>query len=304
MYEWDNNKLDSLIISYNYDEIKNLSYSDKLYVLKYVNVGTWNLGGWSIQDKELLYQINIYINRSFKEKLSWANSHIYKDNLRKTTDILCKLTLEDIRKVNMFSYITIDNLNDLPKNKKDILIDQLRYLYKNNYIAFLNNFIHTYNGETSVADCKNSYNCDQFKRYNFGYIIKHINFVRSICPECEYNEDFVKTINSTLYCYFIVQNLSYYDTKWNLTDDDKRFYSRVFTSKIKLRDAYNVVVLYQWLNNALTSEEEKELLRKFTFKQNEDNYGNNGLINLLDRVPLTETNKTIIANLKFEFALK
>ena len=301
-YSWAISEMDEKLANWNYGTIKQLPYAEKIYIFKYLNCSWWEVRYWDKCDQELFYNVNIYINRNLHNKLNFACN--FENKIDKIVNIYKELDYEDSLDINLFSYINRSDFMILNKETQDLFKKYIIYQYGKDYSAFLGKFVMLFTDELTKANAK-TYGNYHSNINDLMFLMKIINFVKYIYPDCIYNDEFNDNVNKLLYCHFNCAVHHNYSEVYDLTNEDKDYISKVFTSKTKIRDIHNVSFIMNWLTGYLTVKEERDLVNKFTFKKTKEHYRTETIIKKLDKITITnDENKALINNLKFELALK
>lgn len=285
------NKLDEIIVNYNYKKIKELTYVEKLYVCKYLTISAYRLeyDCWNEADIDIFMNVNIYLYTTYN-KLS-AISHAYKNNLKivKTINVLMEANDEDFKN-NIFSFIPFlkPDVLDLIMDNKDFY-NRLFTLYTPK--EFMEKF-YTYYGNLTKTDVNRRASGQIKEINNFIYLLRFVH----------YNVE--KTYINTIFTAWALQNYPYHlSTTINLSDWEKETIINAWTDITRIRGVQLIYELLDVFNGAFDEKLERKLLSKIEYKDALRGYNKIKMIEQLETVTNHSDNKLYLKSMKFAFSL-
>ncbi len=277
--------VEELLINFDYDKVKDLSLEDKMFFFKYVNLAYWGISHkWNQFDKDLFYSINIKVNHDWCNKINYLciydnNKSIYDERKKN----LFMSMPDDIFLNNVFNfYSPIWGNVDIDIQQRLLSLMSCKDIYRK--------FIPYYCLKLKATDAK-------FKSHISIY--NNIEGIINVCRFCNWNVPFDE-LNKVLYVHFTLCNHTNENTI-KITKEEKEMISKCFEAKTLIRNPYSIAYILKWLDEYITVEEEKEMIRKTTLTSalKEINYSST----FFDELTVSDVNKKYVKMARFELKL-
>ena len=304
-YNWLNQKLDNYIADCQsrYEEIKKLSYNEKIYIFKYAEESYYYVQDWDKCDIDLFNNINNYVNKNINNKLFWAE-RLYRNSLKHIYQLFDEMSQDDFNNINLFYYFTLYQLETLKTENIDIynnIINKIKNKYPDG-MELLTYFIPEYHGEFTMSEVRKLYRYSSVEKYKkFSFIMKVIRFINSI-----YNLDndkFYNYLNGVLYAHFCLTDHNTFNE--NISNEEKELINKAFYCKTKIKNKDNINYILNLLHGYITEDDERCMLSKLNYKDAFECTSKEKINNYFDNLNITHIKNIRYANsIKFKILLK